>query len=285
MRHNATMDYVRAAQPRIVALFTLTVLAAMLLGGSPGPAAASAVLAATALTVAGAAILNNHLERDVDRRMARTRGRPTASGAIGTRGALVAGLAAVAAGSLALWAVAGGTAAALALGGAAYYVLVYTLVLKPRMALSSIPGSLAGAFPILIGWAATGAPPSGEVLFVCALVVVWSPPHFWALSLARDDDYRAAGIPTPATRYGGDVARRLITGFVAALAVVAAVPYATGLFGLPYATTALVATVLLGALTLRLQTAKSQAAAWTLFKSSGPYLAVVLVAAVLDQLL
>jgi len=279
------MDYVRAAQPRIVALFTLTVLSAMLLGGSPGPATSVAVLAATALTVAGAAILNNHLERDLDRRMERTRRRPTAEGRIGTGRALVAGLGATAAGAVALWAVAGALAGGLALAGAAYYVLVYTLLLKPRMALSSIPGSLAGVFPILIGWAATDAPPSGALLFVCALVVVWSPPHFWALALAREDDYRASGIPTPAARYGDDTARRLIAGFVTALAVVTAAPFATGLFGPPYAATALVATVLLGALTLRLQTAKSQAAAWALFKSSGPYLALVLAAAVLDRLL
>ena len=279
------MDYVRAAQPRVVALFTLSVLATMLLAGSPGPATAVAVLAATALTVAGAAILNNHLERELDRRMERTRRRPTAEGRIGTRGALVAGLGAVAAGALALGAVAGGLAALLALGGAAYYVLVYTLVLKPRMALSSIPGGLAGVFPILIGWTATGAPPSGALLFVCALIVVWSPPHFWALALAREDDYRASGIPTPASRYGDDVTRRLIAGFVAALAVVTAAPLVTGLFGLPYAAVTLVATVLLWSLMLRLQAVKSRAAAWALFKASGPYLAAVLAAAVFDQLL
>ena len=128
--------------------------------------------------------------------------RPTASGRIGPRGALVAGLGAAAAGVLALWAVAGGLAALLALAGVAYYVVVYTLVLKPHMALSSIPGSLAGVFPALIGWAATGAPPSGALLFVCALIVVWSPPHFWALALAREDDYDASGVPTPVARYG-----------------------------------------------------------------------------------
>jgi protoheme IX farnesyltransferase len=279
------MDYVRAAQPRVVVLFTVAVLAAMLLGGSPGPAVAIAVLAATATTVAGAAILNNHLERDLDRRMVRTRERPTASDRLSRRGALAAGLVATTCGALALWAVAGGPAALLALAGAAYYVLVYTLVLKPHMALSSIPGGLAGVFPILIGWVATGAPPSGALLFVCALVVVWSPPHFWALSLARADDYRASGIPTPATRYGEDVARRLIAGFVVALAAVAAAPFAAGLFGASYAAAALAATALLGALTLRLQLARSQTAAWALFKSSGPYLAVILAAAVLDQLL
>jgi protoheme IX farnesyltransferase len=284
MRQNARMDYVRAAQPRIVALFTLTVLAAMLLGGSPGPATATAVLAATALTVAGAAILNNHLERDIDRRMARTRERPTASGRIGPGGALAAGLAAAAGGALALWAVAGGLAALFALAGVAYYVLVYTLVLKPHTALSSIPGGLAGVFPALIGWAATGAAVSGALLFVCALIVVWSPPHFWALALARQDDYRASGVPTPVTRYGAAASRRLIAAFIVGLTVVLAVPVATGLFGLVYALPAFAVAAVLWTLTLRLDKAKTPAAAWALFKSSGPCLAVVLVAAVVDQL-
>jgi protoheme IX farnesyltransferase len=285
MRENARMDYVEVAQPRVVALFTLTVLATMLLGGIPGAPTAIAVLAATALTVAGAATLNNHLERELDRRMERTRRRPTATGRVTPRGALVAGLGATAAGALALWAVAGGLAAGLALGGAAYYVVVYTVVLKPRTPLSSVPGGLAGVFPALIGWAATGAPPSGALLFVCALIVVWSPPHFWALALARDDDYRAAGVATPAVRYGDETARRLVLGFVAALTAVTLAPIATGLFGLVYAPLALLATAALWAFTLRLRKRRSPAAAWALFKASGPYLATVLAAAVLDRLL
>jgi protoheme IX farnesyltransferase len=284
MRHNARVDYVRAAQPRIVALFTLTVLAAMLLGGSPGPAAAVAVLAATALTVAGAAILNNHLERDVDRRMARTQARPTASGRISRRGALVAGLGASLGGAVALWAVAGGLAALFALTGVAYYVLVYTLLLKPHTALSSIPGALAGIFPALIGWVATGAEASGALVFVCALIVVWSPPHFWALALAREDDYRASGVPTPVARYGPRATRRLIAGFVGALTVVVAVPVVTGLFGPAYALPAIASVAALWLLTLRLHAEQTPAAAWALFKSSGPCLAVILAAAVADQL-
>ena len=98
------MDYVKAAQPRIVALFLVTVLAAMLLAGGARAWLVIAVLAATALTVAGAAILNNVIERDADARMQRTRRRPTASGRLRPGRALAAGLAAVATGVLALWA-------------------------------------------------------------------------------------------------------------------------------------------------------------------------------------
>jgi protoheme IX farnesyltransferase len=278
------MDYVRAAQPRIVALFLVTVLAAMLLCGSPAVWRMLAVLAATAFTVGGAAVLNNVIERDVDRRMERTRRRPTASGRVPPARAAVAGLGAVAAGAAALWAVAGGLAAVFALLGAFYYVVVYTLLLKPRTALSAVPGGLAGVFPALIGWAATGEAWSGAILFVCVLVPVWSPPHSWALVLALGDEYAASGIPTPPTCYGESASRRLIAGFVAALTVVLAVPLGAGLFGAVYGAGAAVAAVLLWVSTARLLARPSAGAAWALFKVTGPALALVLAAAVVDRL-
>ena len=279
------MDYVKAAQPRIVALFLVTVLAAMLLAGAPGAAQMVAVLAATGLTVAGATMLNNMLERDPDARMERTRRRPTASGRLRPGRALAAGLAAVAAGVLALWAVAGGLAAVFALLGAAYYVLVYTLLLKPHAALSSVPGALAGVFPALIGWAATGAPWSGDVLFLCVVVFTWSPPHFWALSLAREDDYRSSGIPTPAVRYGERTTRVLIVGFFAALTGIVTAAAVTGLYGIPYLALALAANLVLWSFVARLLAVRSSDAAWALFKVSGPCLAAIVAAAVVDRLL
>jgi len=279
------MDYVRAAQPRIVALFLVTVLAAVLLCGAPEAWRVLAVLAATALTVGGAAMLNNVIERDLDRRMERTRRRPTASGRIPPARATAAGLVGVAAGAAALWAVAGGLAAVFALLGALYYVVVYTLLLKPRTALSAVPGGVAGVFPALIGWAATGAGWSGAILWLCVLVPVWSPPHSWALTLALESDYLASGIPTPPTRYGEAATRNLIAGFVALLTVVLAVPLGTGLFGAVYAAGMVVATVLLWAFALRLIGRATSAAAWALFKVTGPCLALVLAAAVADRLL
>ena len=280
------MDYVKAAQPRIVALFLVTVLAAMLLAGGAGARLVIAVLAATALTVAGAAILNNVIERDTDARMQRTRRRPTASGRLRPGRARAAGLAAVAAGTLALWAAAGGLAAVFALLGAAYYVLVYTLLLKPRTALSSVPGALAGVFPALIGWAATGAPWSSDILYLCAVVFVWSPPHFWALALAREDDYRSSGIPTPVVRYGERATRVLIAAFFAAFTGVVVAAAVAGLYGgLPSSAIALSANLVLWVFAVRLLCARTSAAAWALFKVSGPCLAAVVVAAVVGRLL
>jgi heme o synthase len=285
MLENSRMDYVRAAQPRIVGLFLVTVLAALLLAGSPGVAVSVAVLAATGLTVAGAAILNNVFEREADARMERTRERPTASGRLSPGHATAAALVAVAAGVLALWAVAGLTAAAFALAGAVYYAIVYTLLFKPHTALSSVPGALAGVFPALVGWAATGMPFSADIAFLCAVIFLWSPPHFWALSLARESDYRASGIPTPPVRYGERPTQLLIVGFVAALSVVVAAALTSGLFGAVYGVLSLAVTAVLWVFVARLLAASGAGRAWALFKVSGPYLAVVVAAAVLDRLL
>jgi protoheme IX farnesyltransferase len=278
------MDYVKAAQPRIVALFLVTVLAAMLLAGGAGAWLVIAVLAATALTVAGAALLNNFIERAAAGRMAGTGRRRRGRGRLRPGRARAAGLAAVAAGVLALWATAGGLAGVFALLGAAYYVLVYTLLLKPRAALSSVPGALAGVFPALIGWAATGTPWSADILFLCAVVFTWSPPHFWALSLAREDDYRSSGIPTPAVRYGERAARTLIVAFFAALTGIVTAAAVTGLYGIPYASIALAANLVLWSFVARLLAARTGASAWALFKVSGPCLAVIVAAAVVDRL-
>ena len=279
------MDYVKAAQPRIVGLFLVTVLAALLLAGSPGAAVSVAVLAATGLTVAGAAILNNVFEREADARMVRTRRRPTATGSLSPGHATAAALVAVAVGVLALWAVAGLMAAAFALAGAVYYALVYTLLFKPHTALSSVPGALAGVFPALVGWAATGAPFSADIAFLCAVIFLWSPPHFWALSLAREGDYRASGIPTPPVQYGERATQLLIVGFLGALTAVVVAALTTGLYGEAYGIVAVAATAVLWVFVAHLLDVPGPKRAWALFKVSGPYLAVVVAAAVLDRLL
>lgn len=284
MLHNRTMDYVRAAQPRVVTLFLLTVLVAMLLAGPPGAPLVVAVVAAAGLTVAGAAMLNNYLERDLDLRMERTRRRPIAAGAVSPRRALAVGLAATAAGVLALWLVAGTPAAVLALCGAAYYVVVYTLLLKPHTPLSALPGGIAGIFPALIGWTAAGGGWSKDIVFVCVLIAVWSPPHFWALSLALRDDYASSGIPTPSVAYGEKSTCGQILILVAVLTAVTAAPLTWGVSGLVYPVAALVAGLTLWVLAIDLYRRRTARSAWAFFKFSGPYLATILVALVVDRL-
>jgi heme o synthase len=272
------MDYLKSAKPRVVALFVVTVVAAMVLAGARDLLQIAAVAATTALTVAGAAILNNFFERRTDARMERTRRRPTAAGRLTPRSAFVAGLLAILAGVAGVGVAGGAVAAALAAVGAAFYVVVYTLILKPRTALSALPGGLAGVFPAVIGWAAAGAPRSPEVLVLCALIFLWSPAHFWALSLALKEQYAAAGIPTPSVAYGPQSAAvQILAAASAAVALTIAVVPA-GLFGIAYAVVAVGAGLGFWALAVRLVLDPARERAWLLYKASGPYLAALVVA-------
>ena len=82
------------------------------------------------------------------------------------------------------------------------------MLLKPRTALSSLPGGLAGVFPALIGWTASGGGLTVRIVFLCVLIAVWSPPHFWALAYALQDEYLASGVPTPPVVLGETAAAR-----------------------------------------------------------------------------
>jgi protoheme IX farnesyltransferase len=277
------MPAVSILKPRIVGLFAFTELAAMLLAGPPGAGLVVAVLAATAAVVAGAAALNNVLERDTDARMRRTRRRPTAAGTVRPAHALALGLALAAAGVTGLWLAAGPLAGVLALAGLLYYVVAYTLVFKPRTALSAVPGAVAGVFPALVGWAAAGAPPSLGVAYLCAVIVIWSPPHFWALAFVVKDEYAAAGIPVPVACYGERRSALQILEWVVALAALTALPAAAGVFGPLYAAVALAAGLVLAFVAWRLAATRTPSWAWALYKLSGPYLATVVLAMLADR--
>jgi protoheme IX farnesyltransferase len=143
---------------------------------------------------------------------------------------------------------------------------------------------MAGLFPPLAAWSAAGTPAGPRLLFLCTLVFLWSPPHFWALALARGDDYRRAGFPTlPALR--GDAEARLhILLYVTALLCLSFAPLAAGMAGPSYLAGALLAAGLLAAGVVSLFRGEPRTGAWLVYKLSGPYLALILLALVLDSL-
>ena len=279
-----SVSLVGVAKPRIVVLFALTVLVATVLAGHAGLGLTIAIVASSALTVGGAAALNNYLDRELDARMTRTRRRPTADGTVPPGAALTLGLLATGAGVAAVWACGGALAAGWAAAGASYYVLVYTLIIKPRTALSSLPGGLAGIFPALIGWTAAGGGLSGQIVFLCVLITVWSPPHFWALAFALQDDYAASGIPTPPVVLGQTAASRMILAAAAALVALTMAPVAFGLYGSIYLLVALPPGLAFLLVAGELARHRRRAVAFLLYKLSGPYLAAILVAMVVERL-
>ena len=274
-----------APSARIVTLFAFTVLVATVLAGPVGPALTLAIVASSALTVGGAAALNNYLERELDARMARTRRRPTAAGTVhAARGAHVrpaydchrSGR------GVGLRRRRGRRSSPAA--GAGLILLVYTLLIKPRTAFSSLPEELAGVFPALIGWTAAGGGLSGQIVFLCALIAVWSPPHFWALAFALQDDYLASGVPTPPVVLGEAAAARMILAAAAVLVALTMAPVVAGSYGATYLLVAVPAGAAFLLVAGELARRRRPATAYLLYKLSGPYLAAILVAMVVERL-
>jgi len=213
--------YLRLTKPRVIELLLVTTVPAMILAadGIPPLGLLIAVLVGGAAAAGGANTFNSYLERDRDRFMRRTHGRPLPRGEISPRGALRFGVLLEVVAFVLLAGVANLLAALLAVGAMAFYVAVYTVWLKPRTVENIVIGGAAGAAPVLVGWAAVTGGIGLPALVLFAIVFLWTPPHFWALAIRYADDYRTAGIPMLPVVAGIDVAARRI--FVYTLAVVA----------------------------------------------------------------
>jgi protoheme IX farnesyltransferase len=180
-----------------MSLLLLTELLAMVTAarGWPGWGLSIFALVGGALASGGASAINCWFDRDIDAVMGRTRNRPLPAGRIGAGRAVAFGIALTVAGFLVFALLVNPLAAALSLAGGAFYVFVYTFWLKRSTKENIVIGGAAGAMPPLVGWAAVthGVGPVGLALF--ALVFLWTPPHFWALSIIIRRDYQAVAVP------------------------------------------------------------------------------------------
>lgn len=273
-------------KPRSTAVLAGTAAAAMLLADpSIGAGLTAATVLGATLTIAGAAALNNVLEHRPDALMDRTAGRPLPAGLLDARQGAVLGSFLCAAGILLLASTAGPLPAVLAAAGTAYYVLLYTILLKPRSPYAVLIGGGAGVFPALIGWTATGAAWSYTLLYLVAFVFFWSPPHFWALALVRRDEYRRAGIPVLPVARGEGETRLQILAYSLALLGLSLLPAAASLNGVSYLLVVAPAGMLFAGLALVLSLTGREGSGRLLYRYSGPYLALVIGAMVLDRLL
>lgn len=189
--------YVALTKPRIIELLLVTTLPAMVLARRGWPAAGLivATLAGGTLAAGGANAANMYLDRDIDAVMRRTQGRPLVTGAVSPAGALAFSVALEVVAFVVLWRAVNLLSAVLAFGAAGFYVLVYTIALKRRSAQNIVIGGAAGAVPTLVGWSAVTGHLAWPAVVLFALVVAWTPSHFWALALRYRDDYGRAGVP------------------------------------------------------------------------------------------
>jgi protoheme IX farnesyltransferase len=278
-------DYVTLTKPRIMALLVLTSVCAMVAAahGAPSLTALAALVVGGASACGGAGAFNHVLDRDIDRLMGeRTASRPVAAGRIAPERAVAFGFALSVLSFVVLAILANVLAAALALAGNLFYVLVYTCWLKRITPQNIVIGGAAGAIPALAGWAAASGHLGLGALLLFLIVFVWTPPHFWALALLLERHYAAACVPMLPVVSGTTATARAVLAYSVLLLVTTLVPAALGTFGLLY----LIAAGVLGAaflgLAWRLWRSATPARASALFHYSLLYLALLFAAVALD---
>ena len=228
-------DFLALTKPRVMYLVVFTGLCGLLVA----PVQLPFVLGLTAILCvalgAGACgALNQWYEADLDGKMRRTAARPLPAGRMSRESALHFGVGLGFFSVLLMGLATNWFAAALLAASILFYVLVYTVWLKPRTAQNIVIGGAAGAFPPLIGWVATTGHMAALPLLLFAIIFLWTPPHFWALSLFVRSDYAAAGIPMLPVVAGIESTRRQIFIYTVPMAVSAIAPWALGLTGPVY---------------------------------------------------
>ena len=184
-------------KPRVIELLLVTTAPVMVLAarGVPDVWLILGTLVGGALSAGSANAFNMYIDRDIDTLMARTKGRPIVTGEVSPRSALIFAFAIGLASLAVLTLVANPLAAALSLAAILFYVFVYTLLLKRRTEQNIVWGGIAGCFPVLIGWAAVTGEISVTPWILFVVVFLWTPAHYWPLSLRYADDYAAASVP------------------------------------------------------------------------------------------
>ena len=278
--------YVNLTKPRIILLLIVSTIPAMILaeGGLPSFWLMLATVGGGAVVAGGANAINCYFDRDIDGMMSRTRGRPVPAGQIEPERAALFGVILGGAGFLVLEAFTNLLAAFLTLGAFGFYLVVYTLLLKRTTPLNIVIGGAAGAMPPVVGWAAVTGEVGLPALVLFAIIVFWTPPHFWALALNFSSDYERARVPMLPVVLGEKETRRQILIHSVALVAVSLLLSATGATGLIYLTAA----VLLGGVfilfAVRLWRGTAARASAALFRYSILYLGLLFVAVAVDAL-
>src|SRR5665647_138971 len=279
-------DMVMLTKPRIISLLLVTTVAPMFVAGSPGWPLVLLVMIGGYLMAGGANAVNMYMDRDIDDRMARTRLRPIPSGRMSSISVLAFGVALATAATFLFAYFVNVISAALALAGFYFYVFIYTRWLKRRTPQNIVIGGAAGAFPPLVGWAAATGRVDLAAVYLFLIVFYWTPPHFWALALNKQVDYKRAGVPMAPLVWGERETMWNMLWYTFILIALTLLPALFGAFGLFYVLSAVALNaILLGGVIQVLRTKVWSAPAWWLYKFSLLYLALLFAAMVIDRVI
>jgi heme o synthase len=281
-------DYFELGKPKVVALIVFTAIVGMFLA-VPGLPPWQGFIFGTlgiGLAASSAAAINHVLDRGFDEKMARTMNRPIPTGHVTTRQALTYAVTIGVLSMLILWLLVNPLTAVLTFGSLIGYAVLYTVWLKHITPQNIVIGGAAGAAPPVLGWTAVTGTIDPYALLLFLIIFAWTPPHFWALAIARREDYAKAGIPMLPVSYGVDFTRLHILLYTILLFIVTLLPYLTGMSGLLY----LLAAVVLGVIFTRHAIALKRADApshlpMAVFRYSINYLMLLFAALLVDHYL
>ena len=279
-------DYIELMKPRVMSLVVFTALVGLVVAPVPmHPVLAFTALLCIAIGAGAAGALNMWYDADIDACMARTAARPIPAGRLARGEALAFGLTLAGFSVVVLGLLVNVFAALLLAATIGFYVGVYTIWLKRWTPQNIVIGGAAGALPPVIGWAAATGSVAIEPLLLFLIVFLWTPPHFWALSLYRADDYARAGVPMLPVVAGAAETRRQIFRYTLMLTPVGAAPWLLGYAGAVYGITAVLAGAAMIALAIRVRgEARGHTASKQMFGFSILYLFLLFAMLLVDRM-
>lgn len=234
--------YIALTKPRVLELLLVTTVPVMILaeGGLPSLWLVVATVIGGSMSAGSAAAFNMYLDRDIDAHMQRTVNRPLVTGEVSPRGALIFAWTLAVVSTVWLWVTTNWLAATLSAVAIFFYVVIYTMILKRRTEQNIVWGGIAGCFPVLIGWTAVTGSLAWPPVILFALVFLWTPPHYWPLSMKYKEQYDEVDVPMlGSTRTGSQVGLQVILYAWAAVACSLLLIPVAGM-GLVYTVSALV---------------------------------------------
>jgi protoheme IX farnesyltransferase len=279
-------DFFALTKPIVVALLLVTTFGGMIAGAKAWPSLSLFfwTMLGGFMAAGGSEALNGYIDRDLDKHMQRTAKRPIAAGRMTPAEGLAFGLALSVMSFYVLAGFVNLLAALLSLAGIIYYVYFYSILLKKATVQNIVIGGGAGAIPPMVGWAAATGNLAAPAWFLFAIIFLWTPPHFWALSIVRKQDYERAGVPMLPVVRGEKETRWQIWIYTLVLVAFSLAMPALGMTGNVF----LVSAVLLGFgfiyFAWRVLKVEGNKVAWQLYKYSSMYLMFIFLALVVDAL-
>ena len=277
-------DFISLLKPRVMSLVVFTGFVGLYLApGDGNPILQTIAILCIAFGAGASGAINMWYDRDIDAIMSRTKARAIPSGKVTAEAALTFGVL-LAGGSVMVMGLAiNWVAATLLMVTIMFYVFIYTIWLKRRTPQNIVIGGAAGAFPPMIGWAAATGTVSFESITLFTIIFIWTPPHFWALSLYKSDDYKAAGVPMMPLVHGRYETKKQILLYSIVLGPLGIVPFWLGTLGAVFGATAALLGALFIATAWRVMRDDSDKNCKQLFGFSILYLFLLFLAMIVDR--